>query len=93
VNLEKNVSAALRYGAAAGIVIVAVGLFTDIMIASDIGEKVMIAGIAAIVLTPLAGMAAAMVTLSVNKERSYALSALALIAITAAGMIITFWLV
>jgi uncharacterized membrane protein len=93
VTLERDTSAVLRYGAAAGIAVVAAGLLMDLIGASDIGGNVMIAGVAMIVLTPLAGMIVSFASLSSNGERGYALSALALITITVIGMLITFLLI
>jgi uncharacterized membrane protein len=93
MSLERNTSAVLRYGAAAGIVIVAAGLIIDLFSTSDVIGDLMIAGIAVIVLTPFAGMIVSFATLSANQERIYAVSALALISVTAAGMLITFWLI
>jgi uncharacterized membrane protein len=52
----------------------------------------MTAGIATIVFTPFAGLIVSFVTLSMSREKKYAVSALALIIISAAGMLVAFWL-
>ena len=91
MNAERNTSFVLRYGSVVGIVIVAAGIiayFLDL----NYSEAIMAAGIAAIVFTPFAGMIVSFVTLSMNRERRYAVSALLLIAVTAVGMLVSFCL-
>lgn len=90
MTLERNTSAVLRYGSAAGIAIVAAGLLTDLIGMEDIGWNIMIIGIVIILITPFAGMIISFATLSADRERICAISALALIAITALGMIVTY---
>ena len=91
MRLEENVSFVLRYGAMIGIIIVSAGLLIDLA-GLECGRDVMTAGIAAIVFTPFAGMIISFVTLSVTNEKRYAIAALALIAISVAGMLVAFWL-
>lgn len=70
---------------------VAIGV---IMHAVGVGanEEVMIAGIAVIVFTPFACMIISFTTLAVNRERRYAIPALALILITVVGMAAGYYL-
>jgi len=91
MTLEDNVSFVLRCGAIIGIIIVAIGLFAD-LIGIEYSRDIMTAGIATIVFTPFAGMIVSFVTLSMSREKKYAVSALALIIISAAGMLVAFWL-
>ncbi|MCL1983831.1 MAG: hypothetical protein FWG58_00340 [Methanomassiliicoccaceae archaeon] len=89
MNLEENTSFVLRYGSLIGIIIAAAGLAASLL---GIGHSdgIMTAGITMIVFTPFAGMLVSFVTLSMNREKRYALSAAALIAITVIGMLIAF---
>jgi len=87
VNLNEDLSFVLRYGAMIGILIVAVGLAID-LIGIGYGKHVMTAGVAIIVLTPLAGIIVSFASLTANGERRYALSALSLVAIAVIGILI-----
>jgi len=91
MTLEENVSFVLRCGAIIGIVMVVIGLVTD-LIGIGYSRDIMTAGIATIVFTPFAGMIVSFVTLSMSREKKYAVSALALIIISAAGMLIAYLL-
>jgi len=91
MNLEDSTSFVLRYGAIIGVIIVAVGAVMHLADLSYSGT-VMTAGIATIILTPFAGVIVSFVTLSMNREKRYAIAALVLIAIILAGMLIAFWL-
>lgn len=91
MTLENNVSFVLRCGAIIGIVIVVIGLAAD-LIGIEYSKDIMTTGIATIVFTPFAGMIVSLVTLSMGREKKYAVSALALIVISAAGMLVAYWL-
>jgi len=91
MTLEENVSFVLRCGAIIGIVMVVIGLVTD-LIGIGYNRDIMTAGIATIVFTPFAGMIVSFVTLSMDREKKYAVSALALIVISAAGMLVAYLL-
>ena len=92
MNLEQNTSFVLRYGSIIGVIVVAVGLLAD-LIGRSYGETIMLSGIAFIILTPLAALFISFATLSVNKEKKYAVAALALIAVIAAGMFIALYII
>ena len=89
MNLENDTSFILRYGSMIGVIIVLAGLLIHL---ADMPHDltVMTAGILTIIFTPFAGMIVSFVTLSANKERRYAMAALALIIITMLGMLIAF---
>ncbi|MCL2143727.1 MAG: hypothetical protein FWH44_05685 [Methanomassiliicoccaceae archaeon] len=92
MNLENSTSFVLRYGSVIGIIIVAMGLMAHLADISH-SDTMMTAGILIIVLTPFAGMLVSFTSLSVNRERAYAVIALILIAITVIGMVVAFLLV
>jgi len=91
MNTESSTASVLRYGSFVGIVIIVIGLAAHLMDLAH-GETIMIAGIAAIIFTPFGGMLVSFIALSLNRETRYAVSALALIAVTLAGMLFAFWL-
>ena len=91
MNLESSTSFVLRYGAIIGVVIVAIGVVTH-LIGLSYYDMIMTAGIAVIVFTPFAAMIVSFLALSMNREKMYAVAALALIAITILGMLVAFWL-
>ena len=91
MNTEDGTAFTLKYGSLMGILIIAVGLVAYLADLAH-GETIMVAGIAATVFTPFAGMFVSFVTLSANKEKRYAASAFALIIITTAGMLAAFFL-
>jgi uncharacterized membrane protein len=91
MTLEDNTSFVLRYGSMIGIAVVLAGVLSYFLDLADSGT-IMTAGIAAIVFTPFAGMLVSFATLSMNKERKYAVSALLLIAVTVIGMLAAFCL-
>ena len=91
MNLNENLSFVLRYGAMIGIVIVVIGLAID-LVDLEYSKDVMTAGIATLVFTPFAGMIVSFVTLSMNREKKYAIATLALILISLAGMLVAFLL-
>ena len=91
MNPEDSVSFVLRCGSVIGIIVIAIGVvayFADL----DMFEGIMLSGITIIVFTPFARMIASFITLSVNREKRYAVSALILIAITIIGMGVGYWL-
>ena len=91
MNPEEPVSFVLKCGSVIGIIIIAIGIaayFADL----DMFEGIMLSGITIIVFTPFARMIASFVTLSLNHEKRYAVSALILILITVIGMAVGYWL-
>jgi len=91
MRLELSTSFVLRYGALIGVVIVTIGVIAHIVDHSYYGI-IMTAGVAVIVFTPFVGKIVSFVMLSLEREKMYAVAALALIAITIVGMLIGFWL-
>ncbi|MDR2866585.1 MAG: hypothetical protein LBV13_04195 [Methanomassiliicoccaceae archaeon] len=93
MNLERNTSFVLRYGAFFGIFIAAAGLLMDLTDPSEISRTIMAAGIAVIIITPFVRLVVSAATLAANKEKKYAAYAFLLISVTVIGMVVALYII
>lgn len=84
-----HVSDALRYGTLAAMVIILIGLLMDSMGLAYSGDLLWF-GILVLILSPMFGVIAAFICLAYDRETRWASVAAVLIAVTVAGVIVSF---
>ena len=87
MNLYDSTAAVLRYGVIISIAIIAVSLVMSLA-ELEYHDEVMWFGILALILTPLFGVVASLVSLMIEKDWKWVAVTLVLIAVVSVGMII-----
>jgi len=91
MNLYGSTAAVLRYGVIISIIIIAVSLMMSVA-ELEYHEEVMWFGILALILTPLAGVIASLLSLIIEKDWKWVATALVLLVVISVGMIIAIFL-
>ena len=91
MNLYKSTAAVLRYGVIISILIIAVGIVSD-LVQYEYYERIMWAGILALILTPLLGIIVSLAALVSEKDWKWVYVTLVLIAVVSVGMVISVFL-
>ncbi|MDD2626196.1 MAG: hypothetical protein PHT00_00775 [Candidatus Methanomethylophilus sp.] len=85
---NRRAAVALQYASYAGVAVMAVGL---VLIAAGVGETVALIGIGLLIIGPVLGLAAVLVTLIQEKDWKWAGTAAVLAAVLAVTMLLSYF--
>ena len=86
VDINGLTSRVIRTGTVIGIAILAIGLLLS---GINFGEKIMLAGVIILVMTPLAGILTSMTCLFKSGDRTWGMVSVVLVAVVVIGLLIT----